>query len=106
MEVRRDAYLEKLEDCRGNGLAKIVTGVRRCGKTYPLMNLFHSWLVEQGMDPGRIVDCHGIRAIGEIGDSFKKVIVTGDDMAPRRDESGITTMGLLDFLLDERSLEA
>ena len=38
-------------------------------------------------------------------DSFKKIIVTGNDIKPRRDENGIVTMGILDFLLNPNSLD-
>ena len=40
-----------------------------------------------------------------IDDSFKKIIVVKDNIMPRRDEYGITTIGIYDFLLDEKSLE-
>ena len=44
MIVKRDAYLKKLKDRDGNGLVKIVTGVRRCGKSFLLFRLFRDWL--------------------------------------------------------------
>ena len=40
MEVKRDLYLNRLKDRMHNGMIKVVTGVRRCGKTYLLFNLF------------------------------------------------------------------
>ena len=39
MEIRRDRYLNRLIDCMHNGTVKVVTGIRRCGKTY-LLSLF------------------------------------------------------------------
>ena len=45
------------------------------------------------------------RSLLEIKDSFKKIIVIKDDIKPRRDENGIVTIGLWNFLLDENSLE-
>ena len=46
MEIRRDIYLNKLIRKKGNGLIKIVTGIRRCGKSYLLFRLFHTTLVK------------------------------------------------------------
>ena len=40
-----------------------------------------------------------------VGDSFKKIIVLGEECPPVRDETGITTLGIYDFLLKENSLE-
>ena len=41
----------------------------------------------------------------KIGDSFKKIIVVKDDIKPKRNEEGILTIGLMDFLLNKNSLE-
>lgn len=43
MEIKRDVYLEKFKPREHNGLIKVVTGIRRCGKSYLLFNLFHNW---------------------------------------------------------------
>ncbi len=40
MEIRRDFYLDKLIKRKHNGLIKVITGIRRCGKSYLLNNLF------------------------------------------------------------------
>ena len=40
MEIKRDAYLRKLIDRQHNGLVKVITGIRRCGKSYLLFELF------------------------------------------------------------------
>ncbi|MEE3411194.1 MAG: ATP-binding protein [Treponema sp.] len=45
------------------------------------------------------------RSLLEIKDSFKKIVVVKDDIMPRRDENGIVTIGLWNFLLDDNSLE-
>jgi hypothetical protein len=45
------------------------------------------------------------RSLEKVKDSFKKIIIVKDNIRPRTDESGIVTMGLLNFLLDENSLE-
>ena len=47
MEIRRDIYLNKLISKKHNGLIKVVTGMRRCGKSYLLFNLFKEHLVNE-----------------------------------------------------------
>ena len=55
MEIKRDYYLNKLIQHRKNGLVKIVTGVRRCGKSYLLFKLFHDYLTESGIKDDHII---------------------------------------------------
>ena len=55
MEIRRDFYLEKLIKRKNNGLIKVVTGIRRCGKSFLLNNLFYHHLLESGVDTDHII---------------------------------------------------
>ena len=55
MEIRRDFYLDKLIKRKNNGLIKIITGIRRCGKSYLLNNLFYHHLLENGVDASHIL---------------------------------------------------
>ena len=55
MEIRRDLYLQKLIDAQGDGMIKIITGIRRCGKSYLLFNLFTKWLASHGVDEQHII---------------------------------------------------
>jgi len=55
MEIERNRYLEKLIRTRKNGLVKIITGIRRCGKSYLLFNIFYDYLVSEGVDPKNII---------------------------------------------------
>ena len=55
MEIRRDYYLEKLFKRKNNGLIKVVTGIRRCGKSFLLNNLFYHHLLESGVDTDHII---------------------------------------------------
>lgn len=55
MEIRRDYYLEKLVKRKNNGLIKVVTGIRRCGKSFLLNNLFYHHLLESGVDTDHII---------------------------------------------------
>lgn len=41
--VRRDVYLNRIISKMGNGLIKVITGIRRCGKSFLLFNLFHDY---------------------------------------------------------------
>lgn len=55
MEIKRDFYLQKLIDRENNGLIKIVTGIRRSGKSYLLNKLFCDYLTKKGVDEEHIV---------------------------------------------------
>ena len=55
MEIKRDYYLNELIDRIDNQLIKIVTGIRRCGKSYLLNVIFKNYLVEQGIDQEHII---------------------------------------------------
>ena len=55
MEIKRDYYLKELIDRIDNGLIKIITGIRRCGKSYLLNTIFKNYLIEQGTDEEHII---------------------------------------------------
>ena len=55
MEIRRDFYLDKLIKRKNNGLIKVITGIRRCGKSYLLNNLFYHHLLESGVAADHII---------------------------------------------------
>lgn len=56
MEIKRDNYLNKLIRKKKNGLIKVVTGVRRCGKSYLLFHLFHDHLLSSGISEDHIIE--------------------------------------------------
>ena len=56
MRIKRDFYLRKLVEAKGDGFVKIVTGIRRCGKSYLLFNLFKSHLLGEGVRHEDIVE--------------------------------------------------
>jgi len=56
IEIKRDYYLEQLISRMDNGLIKIVTGIRRCGKSYLLRTLFKKYLLEQGVSEDHIIE--------------------------------------------------
>ena len=53
--IRRDKYLNQLINKQGNGMIKIITGLRRCGKSYLLFNLFYDYLIEHGTNQNNII---------------------------------------------------
>ncbi len=55
MEIKRDIYLNKMISLKHNGLIKIITGIRRCGKSYLLNELFYNHLLESGVDEEHII---------------------------------------------------
>ena len=55
MEIKRDYYLKKLISKKHNHLIKIVTGIRRCGKSYLLDPLFSNYLKDNGVDNQHII---------------------------------------------------
>ena len=54
-EVSRNEYLTRLENKRGNRMVKVITGIRRCGKSYLLFTLFRRHLLAQGVDEQHII---------------------------------------------------
>lgn len=56
MIIARDKYLQQLIAAKGNGMVKIVTGIRRSGKSFLLMTLFHQHLVSQGVQENHIIE--------------------------------------------------
>ena len=53
--IERNECLRKLIDRMGNGRIKVITGIRRCGKSYLLFNIFYNYLLENGVDKSHII---------------------------------------------------
>ena len=86
--IRRDLYLNQIIDKKENGLIKIITGIRRCGKSYLLFQLYSDYLLENGVKEDHIIrvaldddDCRDLRSpdnlsaylhsrIGNDGDTY------------------------------------
>lgn len=68
MVIKRDYYLNKLISRKGNGLIKIITGIRRCGKSFLLNKIFYDHLIESGVD-----DEHIIRFAFDNGDDLMEI---------------------------------
>lgn len=56
MEISRDKYLNLLIHSCGNGLIKVITGMRRCGKSYLLFTIFKNYLLKQGVNEDHIIE--------------------------------------------------
>ena len=55
MEIKRDRYLKRLISKRNNGLIKVITGNRRCGKSYLLFRLYYNYLISEGVARENII---------------------------------------------------
>ncbi len=55
MEIKRDYYLNKMIKKKQNGLIKVITGIRRCGKSYLLNTLFYDYLISTSVDESHII---------------------------------------------------
>lgn len=93
MEVKRDDYLKQLIESQGNGLIKIVTGIRRCGKSYLLFKLFVDHLLTSGMP-----DDHIVRVDLE---NYRNRALRQPDVLLDYLDSRITDTGSYVILLDE-----
>jgi len=54
-QIKRPIYLKKLIDSKNNGEIKIITGIRRCGKSYLLFNIFNKYLIDNGVKEKNII---------------------------------------------------
>ena len=54
-KIKRDLYLNRLIERRENGLIKVITGIRRCGKSYLLFKLYYQYLLDSGVERLRII---------------------------------------------------
>ena len=79
MEIERDLYLQRLAARERNGLIKVITGVRRCGKSYLLNNIFYRHLLEEGIDNEHIIRF--------AFDSADDLMLIGEDLIKIRKEN-------------------
>lgn len=91
--IQRNKYLNELISLQGNGMIKIITGMRRCGKSYLLFNIFVSYLEEQGIMPEQIIKINL--------EDFKNRALRDPDNLYSYVESRITDERMHYILLDE-----
>ena len=96
MQIDRPDYIKQLVDSKDNGLIKIVTGLRRVGKSFLLKTLFKKHLLNEGVkkDHILIIDLEDLK------------MIVGERMKVRRDDFGIVMTGIYEFLLDPNIMDA
>lgn len=114
MVIQRDDYLNKIIRHKNNGLIKVITGMRRVGKSLK-KKLEVDFIAQKGNEKYYIQSAYDMRnsekrnqeerSLLNIPDSFKKVIMVKDQIMPTRNDFGVITIGLLDFLLGKVGLE-
>lgn len=72
MVIKRDKYLEMLQIRRHNGFIKIITGIRRCGKSYLMNDIFYEKLRQEGVDESHIIKF--------AFDSAEDLLLIGEDL--------------------------
>ncbi len=93
MKIQRDLYLNQLISGRENGLIKIVTGIRRSGKSYLLFTLFHEYLTSTGVDEDHIIEV----AL----DDRENAVLRDPDALLKHIKNRITDKELYYIILDE-----
>lgn len=107
MDIRRDFYLDKLIARKHNGLIKVITGIRRCGKSYLLNTIFYHHLLEQGVDAGHIIRFAFDSAddLSLIGESLIQIAKERRGVDPKKFiayiQSKVIDDGMYYLLLDE-----
>ena len=96
MIINRDYYLKKLISREKNGLIKVVTGIRRCGKSFLLFNIFHNYLINKGITKSHIIEI-------ALDDRTNKELRNPDNML-KYIKSQITDDELYYIILDEVQL--
>ena len=107
MEFAREQYLQQLIDCREDGLIKVITGIRRAGKSYLLNEIFYRWLCTSVTDSPHVIRFafDSLEDAQKIGDSFSD----RNEKIRKRDASKflayinslMTDEGMYYLLLDE-----
>lgn len=93
MKIERKQYLDQLISSQQNGLIKIITGIRRCGKSYLLFNLFYEYLTSQKVPENHI--------IGVAFDDRSNIKLRDPDYLLKHIKERITDKKLYYILLDE-----
>lgn len=97
MIFERKHYLDKLISAEGNGMIKIVTGIRRCGKSFLLFNLFHNYLINKGVNSTHIIEL-------AMDDNHNKKLLNADALLEYIDNHIVNDGDTNYVLLDEIQL--
>ena len=107
MEIKRDKYLNDLIIRMNNGLVKVITGIRRCGKSYLMNNIFYDYLLRQGIDRFHVIKFafDSAEDLELIGEDFIELEKNNQKVDPRKFmsfiKSRITDSDKYYLLLDE-----
>ena len=107
MEIKREKYLNKLINRKHNGLIKVITGIRRCGKSYLLNNLFYKYLINEGILADHIIRFAFDSAddLNLIGENLIELDIRGRKVDPKKFMDYISTKikddNMYYLLLDE-----
>lgn len=93
----RKQYLDKLISAEGNGMVKIITGIRRCGKSFLLFNIFHNYLVNKGVRADHIIEL-------AMDDNHNKNLLNADSLLAYIDNHVVNDGQTTYIILDEIQL--
>lgn len=96
MVIKRDIYLNKLIERKHNGLIKVITGIRRCGKSFLLFKLFKNHLLFEGVKDDHIIELNF--------DDFENEKYQNPDVTSPYLKNKIVDSDMYYFLLDEIQL--
>lgn len=113
MYFERKRYLDQLINHKHNSLVKVVTGIRRSGKEVK-KQVEVDFVVNHGSERFYIQSAYAlpstekmnqeVRPFLNINDAFKRIVIVKEDILLRRNDMGVVTMGLREFLVNENSL--
>ncbi len=107
MEIKRDKYLEKLQIRRHNGFIKVITGIRRCGKSYLMNNIFYEKLKDDGVNENHIIKFafDSAEDLMLIGEDLQELVASKKKVDPKKFMAYVsqrmTDDGMYYLLLDE-----
>ena len=104
MEIKRDAYLQQLIDKRNDGMIKVVTGIRRCGKSYLLDPLYKNYLLADGVPADHIIKYEFDRAINRKyhtnADALEKeILAKAKNLSGKRKETAVKLQNEVEEIL-------
>ena len=110
MEIKRNKYLDMLKIRKHNGFVKVITGIRRCGKSYIMNKIFYEDLLKNGIDENHIIKFafDSAKDLALIGEDLQKLNKSKQKVNPKKFmnyiESKIVDKEMYYLLLDEVQL--
>ncbi|MDD6564255.1 MAG: ATP-binding protein [Clostridiales bacterium] len=91
--IERKKYLDKLISKKGNGMVKVITGIRRCGKSYLLFNIYKDYLLSVGVDADCIIE---LALDDDVNIRYRNPIELGEHLRQRTSDKNKTYYVFLD----------